>query len=122
MGDLPIRISKERPRFFYVEKIAGRFYVIEPTGNSFFAVGVNGLSTGDTQNRRDVVLDKFGNTDEYWNSITKSLRDIGVNTATGSFVASSKIQRFIITIKNYLVGPLHGGSIFFRKKFRPSPF
>lgn len=86
--------------FFHVERIAGRFYVIDPIGNPFFAVGVNGLNTGDTQNQKDVVLDKFGSTDKYWNSITKSLRNIGVNTATGSFASSSQTSTPINGIIN----------------------
>lgn len=76
--------------FFHVEKINNRFYIIDPIGNPFFAVGVNALSSGDSQNQKDAVLAKYGSAEEYWTTITKSLREIGVNTATGAFTSYSE--------------------------------
>ncbi len=70
--------------FFHMEILDGRHYIIDPLGNPFFVTGLNALNAGSTQNQRDVMLSKYGTKENYWTSMTETLRKIGINTAAYS--------------------------------------
>ncbi len=73
--------------YFHTEKHTdGRTYVIDPLGNPYFAVSVNQLNLGDTNNHKTYSLDQYETKDAYFEQITASLKDIGINTA---FVSDS---------------------------------
>ena len=74
--------------FFHTETLNGRPYVIDPLGNPYFAVSVNALNLGDTDNHEAYSLAKYGTAEDYFNAITASLKDMGINTAFVSDEAS----------------------------------
>ena len=66
--------------FFHTEKLQGRTYIIDPLGNPYFAVGVNTIVLGDSENHRNYSLAKFGTEEAYFEYITRSLQGMGINT------------------------------------------
>ena len=77
-------IKGEATGFFHTEKIDGRTYIIDPLGNPYFTFGVNTVVLGDSENHKTYSLAKFGTEQEYFDEITDSLQDMGLNTAFGS--------------------------------------
>lgn len=75
--------------FFHAELIDGRCFVIDPLGNPYFAVGMNEVGTGEngSANQLTYVLDTFGTKENFYETITRDLQDMGVNTA---FVSSNQ--------------------------------
>ena len=67
--------------FFHAEKIDGRYYIIDPLGNPFFATAINTVTLGATNNQRTYALDKFGTEEAYFEAISASLFDMGLNSA-----------------------------------------
>ena len=71
-------IKGEVTGWFHPQLIDGRTYLIDPLGNPFFMVGVSSLNEG-TENQKNAVIEKYGSLDAYWESITKELKEVGVN-------------------------------------------
>ncbi|MBR4873036.1 MAG: DNRLRE domain-containing protein [Clostridia bacterium] len=69
--------------YFHTEIIGGRTYIIDPIGNPYFAVGMNTVELGATDAQREVSLEKYGTAENFYSSVAKELRDIGVNTVWG---------------------------------------
>lgn len=69
--------------FFHTERIGERFYLIDPLGNPGFAVGINTFTLGDSQNLKNYALERYGDTDTYFDTVTKRLKDMGVNAQFG---------------------------------------
>lgn len=67
--------------FFHTERVGERTYIIDPLGNPYFAVSVNQLNLGDTANQKTESIAEYGTEEDYFNAITASLKDIGINTA-----------------------------------------
>ena len=67
--------------FFHTERIGERTYIIDPMGNPFFAMGINtvGLGESNNQNLYDYSLAKFGDDTTFYNEITAGLKDAGLN-------------------------------------------
>ncbi len=73
--------------FFHTEKIGGRTYIIDPLGNPYFALGINTVDLGGTQNQKDFTIASYGLEEVYFERMTKELKDTGVNLlATSSHV------------------------------------
>ena len=53
----------EATGFFHTEVINGRYYIIDPLGNPYFAIGVNTVCLGDSANHKAYSLEKFGSED-----------------------------------------------------------
>ncbi len=70
--------------FFHTERHGERIYVIDPLGNPFFAVGVNTVNLGATQNQKDYTIAAYGLEEVYFERITRSLREMGVNLTAES--------------------------------------
>ena len=77
-------ITGEATGFFHTERIGERFYVIDPLGNPFFAVGVNTINLGATQNQKDYTIASYGLEEVYFERITRSLQEMGVNLTAES--------------------------------------
>lgn len=73
----------EATGFFHTEMIDGRYYIIDPLGNPYFAVGVNTVCLGDSANHKEYSLAKYGTAEEYYKQISAELRAMGINTAYG---------------------------------------
>ena len=73
----------EATGFFHTEIIDGRYYIIDPLGNPYFALGVNTVTLGDSANHKYYSLEKFGSEEEYYKQITSQLKDMGINTIYG---------------------------------------
>lgn len=69
--------------FFHTEMINGRYYIIDPLGNPYFALGVNTVTLGDSANHKEYSLAKFGTAEEYYKQISAQLKEMGINTAYG---------------------------------------
>ena len=86
----------EATGFFHTEKIGGRYYIIDPIGNPYFAVGVNTVCLGDSDNHKNYSLEKFGTAEEYYTQISAELKAMGINTAYGGESAE------LLAVKNGL--------------------
>ena len=73
----------EATGFFHTEMIDGRYYIIDPLGNPYFAVGVNTVCLGDSAHHKEYSLAKFGTAEEYYKQISAELKAMGINTAYG---------------------------------------
>ena len=69
--------------FFHTEVIDGRYYIIDPIGNPYFAIGVNTVTLGDSDNHKDYSREKYGTEESYYEAITKELQGMGINTNYG---------------------------------------
>ncbi len=67
--------------YFHTETIGGRTYVIDPLGNPYFAVSVNQLNLGDTENQKEYSLSAFETENAYFDAVTTALKETGINTA-----------------------------------------
>ncbi len=67
----------EATGFFHTEKHGVRTYIIDPLGNPFFAIGINTVCLGDSDNHKRYSLEKFGDKETYYKKISASLKDIG---------------------------------------------
>ncbi|MBO4980179.1 MAG: hypothetical protein J6D16_07210 [Clostridia bacterium] len=69
--------------FFHTEIYGGRCYVIDPLGNPYFAIGMNEVGTGEggSANQLRYVLDTFGTEKNFYESVTRDLQSMGINTA-----------------------------------------
>ncbi len=74
-----IGCSCEKTGYFHAEKINGRFYIIDPLGNPYFAMGVNAIKDGDTANQINYSREQYG--DAFFTEISASLKETGINTA-----------------------------------------
>ncbi len=73
----------EATGFFHTEVIDGRYYIIDPIGNPYFALGVNTVCLGDSANHKTYSLEKFGTAEAYYEAITDELQTMGINTNYG---------------------------------------
>ena len=76
-------IKGQATGFFHTEEHGGRTYIIDPLGNPFFAVGMNTVEMGATQNQIDATLAKYGTAENFYQSISEELRASGINTIWG---------------------------------------
>ncbi len=74
----------EATGFFHTEKHGERIYVIDPLGNPFFAVGVNTVNLGATDNQKNYTIASYGLEEVYFERITRSLQEMGVNLTAES--------------------------------------
>ena len=65
--------------FFHTEVIDGRTYIIDPLGNPYFALGMNTVDLGHTQNQKDYTIANYGLEEVYYDRISKELKATGVN-------------------------------------------
>ena len=73
----------EATGFFHTEMINGRYYIIDPIGNPYFAIGINTVCLGDSANHKEYSLAKFGTAEEYYKQISAELKAMGINTSYG---------------------------------------
>ena len=73
----------EATGYFHTEKIGGRYYIIDPIGNPYFALGVNTVCLGDSANHKTYSLEKFGSEEAYYKEISAQLKEMGINTNYG---------------------------------------
>ncbi len=74
----------EATGFFHTEKFGDRTYIIDPLGNPYFALGMNDVQLGDTTNLKNYVITSYGLEEVYFERITKSLKETGINLAAVS--------------------------------------
>lgn len=79
--------------FFYTEKKDGRWWIVDPLGNAFMNVAVNGVRLGKSPNNEKAFEQQFGNNNN-WIAETKKILDENGFNSTGSW---SDIE----TIKTY---------------------
>ena len=91
-------IKGQATGFFHTETHSGRTYIIDPTGNPFFAAGINTIQLGATQNQKDAAIEKYGTEENFYTEVTQTMRDIGINTYWGGdsqFFEQNKLARAI---------------------------
>ena len=66
--------------YFHAEKIDGRFYIIDPIGNPFFASGINTLELGSTDNQKKAAIEKYGSEENFYKTVSDELLATGINT------------------------------------------
>ena len=69
--------------YFHTESIGGRTFIIDPLGYPYFAVGMNTVEVGATATQKAVTLEKYGSAENFYDEISDTFRDIGINTAWG---------------------------------------
>jgi hypothetical protein len=69
--------------FFHTEKHGDRTYIIDPQGYPYFAIGMNTVTLGDSDNHKSYSLAAYGTAENYYNEISASLKDMGINTFYG---------------------------------------
>jgi hypothetical protein len=87
----------EATGFFHTEKIDGRTYIIDPLGNPFFAAGMNTLALGATTNQMNYSLATFGTEEAYFDYMSESLMDMGINS-----IFATSDANIIIGVENGL--------------------
>jgi hypothetical protein len=91
-------IKGEATGFFHTEKHGERTYIIDPLGNPFFPIGINGANMGATDNQKAAALEKYGSAESFYKEVGQTLRDIGINTYFGGdigFVEQKMLARGI---------------------------
>jgi len=87
-------IGKKYPvtGFFYVKKIADRFWLIDPLGHKFIHIGVCSVSPGKSKISREAARQKYP-TDRAWAEFTNQLlRDHGFN-GTGAWTSTDLLRQ-----------------------------
>ena len=69
--------------YFHTEIIGGRTYIIDPLGYPYFAVGMNTVELGATDNQDAASLDKYGSAESFYTGVAEELRSLGINTVYG---------------------------------------
>lgn len=110
--------------YFHTETLAGRTYIIDPEGYPFFAVGMNTVQLGATQNQKRVALEKYGSEENFFRTICGEMRDAGINTVWvgnclaiadyGYQVAGLGTGGITMYMKTLELGVSTGGSAAFR--------
>ncbi len=91
----------QKTGFFHTEQHDGRYYIIDPLGNPFFAVGINTFCLGDSENHKRYSLAKYGTEENYFNEITASMKSFGVTTSYGGDIDK------VLAVENGLSGIVH---------------
>lgn len=76
-------IEGEATGYFHVEEIDGRFYIIDPIGNPFFASGINTLELGSTDNQKEATIKAYDTENIAYEFISDELLAYGINTYWG---------------------------------------
>ena len=110
--------------FFHPESLDGRTYLVDPEGYPFFAVGMNTVQLGATENQKRVSLEKYGSEDNFFRAICDEMRDVGINTVwvgnalpiadRGKQVAAISTGGISMYMKTLSLGVSTGGSAAFR--------
>ena len=116
--------SGEATGFFHVEERDGRPFIIDPEGNPFFAVGMNTVQLGATDNQKRVALEKYGSEENFFKTVCAEMRDVGINTVWvgnpmiiagyGHQVAAVGTGGISMYMKTLNLGVSTGGSAAFR--------
>jgi len=93
--------------FFHPEKIAGRWWLVDPDGNLFINVGLCSVNIGRSRISRKPALDKFGTPEKWAEFTTKLLAEYGCN-GTGAWtdtqLLSSAEKRPVYTLSWNFMG------------------
>ncbi len=66
--------------YFHTEILGGRTFIIDPLGYPYFAVGMNTVELGASETQRAASLAKYGTAENFYDTVSKELRDLGINT------------------------------------------
>jgi hypothetical protein len=77
--------------YFRVEKINDRFWFIDPLGNSFLNIAINGIRPGNSSTSAKFLNEKFGGLNSWIKSTSDSIKSFGFNSA-GSWSDVISIQ------------------------------
>jgi hypothetical protein len=88
--------------FFRVEKINGRFWFIDPLGNSFLNTAINGIRPGTSKSTLNSLNDNFGNLNNWIMDVVKNIKNFGFNSA-GSWSDVNTINAYNKSTKAPLV-------------------
>ena len=91
--------SKNESRYFQCQLTNGRWWVIDPVGNPFLSMAVNGVRTGNSANNESALENKFGSKVKWTSETIELLKNIGFN-GTGSWSDIESILLFNATHPN----------------------
>lgn len=66
--------------FFRATKDKNRWWLVDPSGNAFFSIGVNSVRPGLSKFTREQCLKRFGNETAWAEKTVKDLKALGFNT------------------------------------------
>ena len=69
--------------YFHTQRIGDRTYIIDPLGNPYFALGMNTVDLGFTDNQKEYAIKAYGSEEAYYEGITRELKATGINLAFG---------------------------------------
>ena len=69
--------------YFHTEIIGDRTYIIDPLGNPYFAVGMNTVELGASDNQDAASLAKYGSADAFYKGVADDFNRLGINTVYG---------------------------------------
>ena len=76
-------IKGQATGYFHTEKVGNRTYIIDPLGNPFFAIGINTIELGATDNQKSAAIAKFGSEAAFYKQVSDTMMNIGINTHWG---------------------------------------
>ena len=102
--------------YFHAEQVDGRFYIIDPIGNPFFASGVNTLQIGSTDNQKAATIAKYGSEENAYKAITEELLSTGINTYWGGDIGFFEENKLITAVSTggiayYMLNELGLGAV-----------
>lgn len=87
--------------FFRTQKINGKWWVIDPLGNSFVVKAMNSLRLGTSPDNKSAFDSIFVTKEQWINTVTNQLKSMGFNCA-GSWGDVEQIQKMNATHQNRL--------------------
>lgn len=90
-GDFSLK--KNATGFFRIEKINGRWFIIDPIGHPFISTGITSFRQGKSPNNVSSFEKKFENTEPWMKSSVETFHQLGFNTA-GSWSEVDAIRNY----------------------------
>lgn len=91
-------IKGEATGFFHAEEIEDRWYIIDPLGNPFYAVGINTAELGSTDNQKAASIAKYGSEEGFYKQVGDELVAMGINTVWGADLGFFEQDDLIVAV------------------------
>ena len=89
----PVREMGTRTGFFHTEKIAGRWWIIDPDGYAGMGIFVNSFSQGKSDRNKHAFRTLYGSTERWAQTVLSQLRKDGFN-GVGSWSDVEAVRAF----------------------------
>ena len=76
-------MKQEATGYFYVKKIDGRWWNIDPLGYPMFRTAMVSVAMGSSATQKEYLLEKYGSTEKWAQETTDRLKELGFNSFGG---------------------------------------